>query len=63
MAEAVKGVAEAPKAEERDDTETSSPHPGYSDDDAIENRTEKEKHPGEYPKEHGRSASQRLTVK
>lgn len=46
MAETVKGLAEAPNEEERNDTETSSAHPDY-DGDAIENRAEKEKYPGE----------------
>jgi MFS family permease len=56
MAETVKGLAETPNEEERNDTETSSAHPDY-DGDAIENRAEKEQNPGEDPKQHYRSAS------
>jgi hypothetical protein len=57
MAEAVKAVAETTQAEERNDTEANSPHPGY-DDDALENRAEKDKYPGEDSKQHDISASQ-----
>lgn len=46
MADTAKGLAEASNEEERNETETSSPHPEY-DGDAIETRAEKEKYPGE----------------